>query len=264
MEEDKTASKPLKDLSLKVAEAIQDDAGKGIVRIDSNFMRDIDVRPGDVIEIKGQRSTVAIVDRAYPGDIGLNIIRMDGLVRRNAKAGISEHVIVKPADVKEAKKVVIAPAKAGVMIRAPPELFKQGLMGRAVVKGDIVSMGGARRRRTSMPGNLFDEVSSILPDEILNFGFGELKFIVVSVMPKQAVVIKEGTEVQYQPEAVEIEEDYVPEVTYEDIGGLSEEITKVREMVELPLKHPEVFERLGVEPPKEYYCTGRRGPEKHY
>ncbi|MEK6959627.1 MAG: CDC48 family AAA ATPase [Nanoarchaeota archaeon] len=262
MEEDKTASKPLKDLSLKVAEAIQDDAGKGIVRIDSNFMRDIDVRPGDVIEIKGQRSTVAIVDRAYPGDIGLNIIRMDGLVRRNAKAGISEHVIVKPADVKEAKKVVIAPAKAGVMIRAPPELFKQGLMGRAVVKGDIVSMGGARRRRTSMPGNLFDEVSSILPDEILNFGFGELKFIVVSVMPKQAVVIKEGTEVQYQPEAVEIEEDYVPEVTYEDIGGLSEEITKVREMVELPLKHPEVFERLGVEPPKGVLLHGPPGTGK--
>src|SRR3990167_6109 len=89
-----------KELGLKVAEATQDDVNKGIVRIDSGFMREIDARPGDIVEIQGERKTVAITDRAYPGDIGLNIIRMDGIIRRNAKTGIGELVKVRKADVK--------------------------------------------------------------------------------------------------------------------------------------------------------------------
>ena len=140
--------KPTAEVKLKVAEAIQDDVNKGIVRIDSTFMQQIGVRVGDIVEIEGDRKTVAIADRAYPGDIGLNIIRTDGIVRRNAKTGIGELVKVTKADVKEAKKVTIAPAKKGIMIRAPPDIFKQGLLGRSVVKGDIVSLGGTRRRRT--------------------------------------------------------------------------------------------------------------------
>jgi transitional endoplasmic reticulum ATPase len=97
----------MKELKLKVAEAIQDDVNKGIVRIDSNLMHDIDIRPGDIVEIEGERKTVGITDRAYPGDIGLNIIRMDGIIRRNSKTGIGESVVVRKADVKEAKKVII-------------------------------------------------------------------------------------------------------------------------------------------------------------
>ena len=137
-------------IKLKVAEAVQDDVNKGIVRIDSNFMQQIGIRPGDIVEIKGERATVGIADRAYPGDIGLNIIRMDGVVRRNAKTGIGEFIEIKKAQVKEAKKVVIAPAQKGVMIRASPGLFKQGLLGRALMKGDIVSLGGTTRRRNAM------------------------------------------------------------------------------------------------------------------
>ena len=95
----------VKELKLKVAEAIQDDVNKGIVRIDSSFMHELGIRPGDIIEIKGERKTVAITDRAYPGDIGLNIIRMDGLIRRNAKAGIGEIISIKKGSVIEAKKV---------------------------------------------------------------------------------------------------------------------------------------------------------------
>ena len=113
----------VKTLKLKVAEAIQDDVNKGIVRIDSSFMHELGIRPGDIIEIKGERVTVAIADRAYPGDIGLNIIRMDGLVRRNAKSGIGEIVDVKKAAVVEAKKVVIAPQRKGIVIRANPVIF---------------------------------------------------------------------------------------------------------------------------------------------
>src|SRR3989338_9312203 len=141
----------IKETKLKVAEAVQDDVNKGIVRIDTSFMHEIDVRPGDFVEIEGQRKTVGIADRAYPGDIGLNIMRMDGIVRRNAKTSIGELVRVAKADVKEAKKITIAPARKGLMIRANPEVFKQGLLGRAIVKGDIVALGGSTRDPKSTP-----------------------------------------------------------------------------------------------------------------
>lgn len=251
----------VKQLNLKVAEAIQDDVNKGIVRIDSQLMTEIGVRPGDIVELQGERLTVGIVDRAYPGDIGLNIVRMDGILRRNAKTGIGEIIKVRKADVKEAKKVIIAPARKGVHIRAPQEIFKQGLLGRAVVKGDIVSLGGSKRRRSAMTGSpFFDDVFSMLDESMI--GFGDLKFLVIDTNPKQAVIITDLTEVTLNPEAVEIKEEAVPEVTYEDVGGLEDEIKKIREMVELPLKHPEIFERLGIEAPKGVLLHGPPGTGK--
>src|SRR3989344_5425319 len=216
---------PEKELKLKVAEAIQDDVNKGIVRIDSGYLGEVDIKPGDIVEIEGERKTVAIADRSYPGDIGLNIIRMDGIIRKNSKTGIGELVKVRKALVKEAKKIIIAPARKGIVIRASPEIFKQGLLGRAVVKGDIVSLGGARRR-------------------------------------KSAVIILDQTEIEFRSEAVEVEEERVPEISYEDVGGLEDEIKKVREMVELPLKHPEIFERLGIEAPKGVLLHGPPGTGK--
>jgi len=256
---------PNKEIGLKVAEAIQDDVNKGIVRIDSGIMHDISVRPGEIVEILGERLTVAIVDRAYPGDIGLNIIRMDGITRRNAKTGIGETVKIKKADYKEAKKVIIAPTRKDVHISAPQNLLKQGMLGRAVIKGDVVSMGGTKRRRTATSGSpFFDEVFSMFDETLIGFGFGDLKFIVSDTNPKQgAVIITDLTEIVLNPEAIELEkEEAVPEVSYEDIGGLREEIKKIREMVELPLKHPEVFERLGIEPPKGVLLHGQPGTGK--
>jgi len=253
-----------KELKLKVAEAIQDDVNKGIVRIDSSYMHDVDVKPGDIVSLKGERETIAIVDRAYPGDIGLNIIRMDGIIRRNAKTGIGEVIIVKKAQgVKEAKKIIIAPAKKGIMVRASPALFKQGLLGRAVVKGDIVSLGGQRSRRSTMAHSpFFDDIFNMLDENMAGFGFGDLKFIVADSNPKGPVLISETTEVELNPEAVELKEEEILEVTYEDIGGLDDEIKKVREMVELPLKHPEIFERLGIEAPKGVLLHGPPGTGK--
>ncbi len=253
-----------KDLTLKVAEAIQDDVNKGIVRIDSNLMREIDVRPGDIVELEGGRKTVAIVDRAYPGDIGLNLIRMDGLIRKNAKTSIGEHLKVRAIKIEQAKKVVIAPAREGIIVRASSALFKQGLLGRAVVKGDIISLGGSRRRRTTMSGSPFieDILSPMFDAKFGGFGFGDLKFVVADVLPKKQVLITEATEVVLNPEALTVEEDHVPEVTYEDIGGLDDELKKVREMVELPLKHPEIFERLGIEAPKGVLLHGPPGTGK--
>ncbi|MBI4141921.1 AAA family ATPase, partial [Candidatus Woesearchaeota archaeon] len=252
-----------KELKLKVAEAVQDDVNKGIIRIDANFMRELNARQGDIIEIEGQRKTLAIVDRAYPSDIGLDFIRMDGLTRKNARTGIGEQVIVRKATVKEAKKVTIAPAREGIVIRASAHMFKPGLLGRAVVKGDIISIGGTRRRKTTMSGNpLFDEMFSMFDEGLIVIVFGDIKFVVVETEPKQPVLITENTELVLNPEAVEIKEDAAIGVTYEDIGGLQDEIKKIREMVELPLKHPEIFERLGVEPPKGELLHGPPGTGK--
>jgi len=254
-----------KETHLKVAEAIQDDVNKGIVRFDTAFMKDLDVRPGNIVEIIGERATVGIVDRALPGDIGANVIRMDGLTRRNAKTTIGEMVKIRKAEVFECKKLTIAPARKGIMIRANPIIFKKGLLGRAVLKGDIVSLGGTRRRRTTMSDNpFFDEMFSMLDDDsMLSFGLGDLKFLVVDALPaKKPVLITENTQVIFNPEAVDVKEEREIDVTYEDIGGLDEELKKIREMVELPLKHPEIFERLGIEPPKGVLLHGPPGTGK--
>lgn len=251
-----------KEIRLKVVEAFQDDVNKGIVRIDSSYMRDLDLKSGDVVSINGDRVTVGIVDRAYPGDIGLSIIRMDGLMRRNAKTGIGETVVVKKEEIKEAKKISIAPISG--MVKAPPQLFKNGLLGRAVVKGDIISIGGTRKRRDIMAESPFDEIFKMLEGEFVGMGFGlsDIKFVVVDAMPKQAVLITDMTELIINPEPVEVKEVEAPGVSYEDIGGLAEEIKKIREMVELPLKHPELFERLGIEAPKGVLLHGPPGTGK--
>ncbi|MFT4312201.1 MAG: CDC48 family AAA ATPase [Candidatus Woesearchaeota archaeon] len=253
------------EVKLKVAEAIQDDVNKGIVRLDSNIIHKLAIKPGDFVQIKGERKTVAIVDRAYPGDIGLNIIRMDGIARRNAKASIGEYVTIQAVDVTEATKVSIAPSQKGLVIRAPPSMFKQGLLGKALLKGDIVTLGGTKRRRNTMSGNPFFNDAFSMMDEALggNFGLGEFKFIVVDTKPqKQAVFVGPNTEIEYNPEAVEVTEDQVLEVTYEDVGGLTDEVAKIRELVELPLKHPEIFEQLGIEPPKGVLLHGPPGTGK--
>lgn len=253
------------ELKLKVAEAVQDDVNKGIVRIDTTLMHEIGVRPGDIVEIEGSRVTVGIADRAYPGDIGLNIIRMDGILRRNARSGIGELVKIRRADIKGAKKAVIAPARKGVMIRASSDIFKQGLLGRALVKGDIVALGGTTRRRTTFVHSPFEEIFKMLDEvdeDVMGLGFSDIKFIVIDTLPKGPVIITDLTEVVFNPEAADMVEEPRLDITYEDIGGLSEEIKKVREMVELPLKHPEIFERLGIDAPKGVLLHGPPGTGK--
>ncbi|MCK4669620.1 MAG: CDC48 family AAA ATPase [Nanoarchaeota archaeon] len=262
--------KQKKEIKLKVTEAVQDDVNKGIVRIDSNFMQQIDVKPGDIVEIEGGRKAAGIVGRAYPGDIGFNIIRTDSLIRRNAKTGIGEMVTIRKADVLEAQKITIAPARKDVRISASPVVFKRGLLGRVVRRGDLVSLGGAINRKTTMADNpYFDDIFSSMFDD--NFGFGgfalgSIKFMVTDVKPSKAfLIVTENTEIDFRPEAVEIgddDEEKTIEIAYEDIGGLDEEIKKIREMVELPLKHPEIFQRLGIEPPKGVLLHGPPGTGK--
>ncbi len=252
-----------KEIKLKVMEALQEEVYKGIVRIDAQTMREVGARVGDIIEIEGGRVTVGIADRAYPADIGQNLIRMDGLLRRNAKTSIGDFVKVRRADIKEAKQVTIAPAQQGIMVQADPELFRNGLLGRAVIKGDQISLGGTGRRKTTMMGSPFEDIFDVFEQGFGgNFGFGGLKFIVVNTNPKQAVIITEETELIVSPHAVEVSEERVIDVTYEDVGGLEDEVKKLREMVELPLKHPELFIKLGIEPPKGVLLHGPPGTGK--
>ena len=253
------------EIRLKVVEALQDDAYKGIARIDTETMRKLGLKRGDVITIEGGRETVAIVDRAYPADVGENLIRIDGIIRRNARTGIGEIVTIKKADIKEAKRINIAPSQKGVMVQASPEILKQGLLGRAVVKGDIVVLGGAARRRDIMSDmDFFNDIFAEALSGIGGFGFSgvQTRFVVVSTQPQQPCIITENTEIVLTPSAVEISEEKIPEVTYEDIGGLDDEVKKIREMVELPLKHPEIFSRLGIEPPKGVLLHGPPGTGK--
>ncbi len=259
---------------LRVVESLQDDVHKGIARLDVDVMKKLGVKRGDIISIKGARETVAIADKSYPADVGEGIIRVDGILRRNSKTGIGEIVEIKKAKIITAKKVLIAPAQQGVIVQADPNSLKAGLLGRAVVKGDIIVMGGVQRRKDLMGdgfgmedifGDLEKMFGSNVGGAFGNMAFGgiqRLKFIVANTSPNQPVIITENTELQLSNKAIDVSEDKVLEVTYEDIGGLQEEIKKIREMVEVPLKHPEIFERLGIEPPRGVLMHGPPGTGK--
>jgi len=256
-----------KPIKLRVAEALQDDAYRGIARIDFETMKQLGIKRGDIISIKGGRETVAIADKAYPADVGEGIIRIDGILRRNARTGVSENVTIQKANIKEAKKVTIAPAQRGIRVQGD---LKPGLLGRAIVKGDILILGGVQRRRDLMSDDFpIDDIFGNLNDMFSNFGFGQLgggmqqiRFIVANANPNSPCIITENTEVILSNKPVEVSEETVPEVNYEDIGGLTDEVKKIREMVEVPLKHPEVFERLGVDPPKGVLLHGPPGTGK--
>jgi transitional endoplasmic reticulum ATPase len=252
-----------KEVKLKVAEAMQDDVNRGIVRLDSAIMKDLGIHQGSIVELEGSRKTIAIALRAFPADIGLALVRMDGLVRRNAGTTISEYVTIRSCQAKAAKLISIAPVQKGVIFQAHPSIFKRALLERPIRKGDIISLGGNRRRRTVGPGHIEDIFKLAFEDEFnLAFGFADIKFVVLNTNPKDNVIITEDTEIDLKSEAVELKEEKIPDVTYEDIGGLKEEITKVREMIELPLKHPEIFETLGIQPPKGVLLYGPPGTGK--
>ncbi len=255
-------------VKLRVAEALQDDAYKGIARVDYEVMRKLGINRGDVIIIKGERETVAIADKAYPADVGEGIIRVDGIIRKNARTGVSENVIVEKAEIREAKKVIIAPAQKGLRVQGD---IKPGLLGRAVVKGDIVVLGGVQRRKDIL-NDEFGDIDDIFGNLSEMFGMGgfgslggimqQIRFVVVNVTPDKPCFITENTELVLSNKPVEIREETFPEVTYEDIGGLTDEVKKIREMVEVPLKHPELFEKLGIEPPKGVLLYGPPGTGK--
>ncbi len=252
------------EVRLKVGElTAREEAGRGIVRIDSSTMSKLGTKEGDVIEIEGSKITAAIAVRAYPADVGLNIIRMDGITRRNAGSGVGEYVKLRKSNVKEANSVTLAPAQKGVMIHIAPNLIKQNIYMRPMVKGDIIVPAPAGRRRSS---GLFEDFFGFDFEDFFFTPFsGETRFVVTSTNPAGVVRIGEITELEILPqlpESMKLEERAVPTVTYEDVGGIREIIHKIREMIELPLRHPELFERLGIEAPKGVLLYGPPGTGK--
>ncbi len=255
-------------VKLKVAEADQRDVGKGIVRIDERFREKLGLKPFDVVEIKGGKSTSALIGRPYPSDAGLDIIRMDGLIRTNAKTSIGEYVDIRKAEWKEAKSVTLAPVAKGMQIYAPSETLKAVFMNRTVSKGDFISTTSLRRsreRETFGKGVMFEDFFQDFFGQGFgpSFGLGEIKLQVVSTSPSGIVKITDLTQIELLPEATEITpEQNIPTVMYEDLGGLKDAIGKVREMIELPLKHPELFDRLGIDAPKGVLLHGPPGTGK--
>jgi transitional endoplasmic reticulum ATPase len=219
-------------LSLKVLEAYTRDVGRGVARIDYDSMDSLSASTGDVIEIKGKRRTVAKCLPLYPSDEGKGIIRVDGLVRNNAGIAIGDTVAVRKIKAVAAEKVVVAPLEA-----IPPideRYLADALESVPLIKGDNVM--------------------------VPYFG-GRLTFQVIGVTPAADAVLVTQKTVFHIAEKGETLRG-VPQVSYEDIGGLTDEIKKVREMIELPLRHPEIFEKLGIEAPKGVLLYGPPGTGK--
>jgi len=247
-------------VKLKVASASQQDVGRGIVRIDKRYQEMIGTKRGDIVEIYGKRKTAAIVVDSYPDDKDLAIIRMDGLIRRNAKASMGEYVEVTKVEVKEAGRVVLAPTQKGVQMVIPGNILQRNILGRALTKGDIISVNSqSRMKETGDP--LFDKMIGNLL-EMTPFSLGEMRFIVVSTSPQGIIRVSSGTEIEVRTQYSESEENEIAGITYEDVGGLKDKIQIVREIIELPLKHPEIFDRLGISPPKGVLLYGPPGTGK--
>jgi transitional endoplasmic reticulum ATPase len=250
-------------IRLKVAESNQGDVGKGIVRIGEEFLARIGARALDVVEILGSRPTAALAVNAYTADQGIDMARMDGLIRSNAGTSIGQYVEIKKAVWSEAKHVTLAPVTQGMQIFAPGDVLTKVFNGRPIIRGDIISTTSVRRPPAESVGRetMFEEIfRGFLGAQA--FGLGEIKLRVISTSPGGIIKITEATEIELLPQAIEAPERPVPSVVYEDIGGMKVVITKVREMIELPLKHPELFDRLGIDPPKGVLLLGPPGTGK--
>lgn len=221
----------VEDIILQVAEARHRDVGRGIARIDKEDMGKFELVSGDIIEIKGKKTTSAIVWPGYPEDRGKGLIRVDGDIRSNAQAGIEDKVKVKKTEAREAKKIVLAPTQP-VRVVGGEQYMRRIIEGRSINKGQRVRV------------------------EMLD---SPITLIVTATQPSGTIIATKNTDFVLLEKTAE---EGATVVTYEDIGGLVREISLVREMIELPLRHPELFQRLGISPPKGVLLYGPPGTGK--
>ena len=247
----------VKSRKVQVASLPPADSGRGFARLSDGLMEELGLSEGDVIEIVGKRTTAARAIRPYGEDEGIDIIRLDGLQRANAGVGSADYVEVRKAESKEATKVVFAPAQPNVRLQGSSEALKRTFAGRPLVEGDTVATTGHQRINADMPDNIRQMLNAPA------FALQELKLIVVSTAPKGIVHIDAKTKVELLPEySAPVDGERRADVTYDDLGGMRDTIDALREMVELPLRHPELFQRLGVDPPKGVLLHGPPGTGK--
>jgi len=227
-------SMPEKTVTLRVADALQRDVGRGIARVDPKVMEELGLTSGDALQIVGTRKTSALAWPAYQQDYGKRIIRMDGYMRRNAGVSIDDKVTIRKIEAKVAQKLTLAPTEP-LRIVGGEEYLAQILEGRVMARGDFVPINVMGRK---------------------------IDLVVTNTTPVgDAVIVSDQTEVVIG-EQVKEQPQTGPRISYEDVGGMRPVIQKVREMIELPLRHPELFERLGVEAPKGVLLYGPPGTGK--
>jgi len=225
---------PEKTATLRVADALQRDVGRGIARIDPKVVQELGLTSGDVVQIIGKRKTNALCWPAHEQDYGKGIVRIDGYLRNNAGVSIDDKVTIRKIDAKIAERLTLAPTEP-LRIVGGEEYLSQLLEGRVLSRGDYV------------PINIMGRTVNLV--------------VTNTSPPAEAVIVTEGTEVLVG-EQVKEPIRAIPKISYEDIGGLRPVIQKVREMIELPLRHPELFERLGVEAPRGVLLHGPPGTGK--
>ncbi len=238
-----------------VANARPEDSGRGLAHLPRALMGQLGLAEGDVIEIVGKKATPARAVFPYAEDEGLEIVRLDGLQRANAGVGTGDQVEIRRAESKPATRVVFAPAQQNLRLQGSTNALKRTFYSRPLCQGDVVATAGHQRVSDMPPG----------VQQMLNapaYALQEIRLVVVSAAPKGIVHIDENTEVELRPEYAEPDAARRADVTYDDIGGMGPTIDQLREMVELPLRYPELFERLGVEPPKGVLLHGPPGTGK--
>jgi transitional endoplasmic reticulum ATPase len=250
-------------LRLQVAGAKHPDVGKGVARIGRSAFEKLGLREGDVIEVVCKRATAAIALHPYPEDEGLDLVRLDGLQRANVDASIGDYVEVRRAEVKPARRVTIAPAQKNIRLQGSGDALRRTLFQRPLTAGDVISTSVYRPATTRATDK------DLFPEDIIRtflqqsaYGLQEIRLRVVATSPRGVVQVAQDTEIELLPEYVEAEEPRRADVTYDDIGGLGDTVEQVREMIELPLKHPELFQRLGIDPPKGVLLHGPPGTGK--
>ncbi|MHA1144408.1 MAG: CDC48 family AAA ATPase [Candidatus Helarchaeota archaeon] len=250
------------EIQLRVQSIDEKSAMRSWVRVDPEVFPKLKISTGDIIQIRGKKTTGAIVIPAKKEDVNMNIIRMDGLIRQNAQAGIGDIVTVAKIKVPKAEKIVLAPAAENIRVRISGDSIKGHLINRPVNKGDILSVFRQQRQRSQsmqFSPQFFEEFLTGMRSK--NPSMGEIRFKVIQTVPNQIVQVTGNTKIEINSEAVTLPSG-VPIVTYEDVGGLEDAIQRIREMVELPLKHPELFSALGIDPPKGVLLHGPPGTGK--